>query len=324
MPAWPEPPASSRSFVQRRETLPRPARGHAEQVRRLRRVHLHDLRSGLQRETQRLTLGVQRHAHRPRPGPPRSGRGTRRRRGPRGIDPEIVSQLPGRNMRCTRLGELDPRRVSGATGPVLVELREGAVLSVGDRQRGPVLPVGPDERATDPLGLQALLEPPPGVAPQDRRRPGPRRRGGSPRGPRSAPCPPATWTNPTGRWIAPSTNRSTSNSLSIEGFAATQTITRGTLPAEVDAALDRCQTRGRGEGHDHRRGQRRVHEGHPRGSVRVRGAARVAGDRPARHRRRASRATRSGQRSSSSSDRAPGTRSPRTRRGRPRSTAPTT
>ena len=41
-----------------------------------------------------------------------------------------------------------------------------------------------------------------------------------------SPLPPATCTNPSGRWMSPRTSRSISKSLSTEGFAARQTITR--------------------------------------------------------------------------------------------------
>ena len=119
------------------------------------------------------------------------------------------------------VGELDPRGVRG-DGTVLVELGESGGLTVGDRQRGPALPMGPDELALHAFGGEGFLQPPTRVsqsattqtsAPSDRAARA-----------TFSPLPPATCTKPDGRWMSPLTNRSTSNSRSTDGFAARQTI----------------------------------------------------------------------------------------------------
>ena len=233
-----------------------------------------------------------------------------------------MSHPPGRNSRLAA-SVSSVHAASGVDRPVLVELREIARPAVGDRQGRPVLPVGPDERARDPLGLQGLLEPSPRVTAQDRDDP---HVATEPvRGARRVQPFPAGGLDEPERTVDPA----------------------GDQPFDLEQLVDRGV---RGHAHDHagnvtRRGRRPARSGarlaawrRSRSSARAASSSRGGSSRTcARTRSCTGRSrspsttstpnawrTRSSRPTSSSSARTPDTASRRTSRGRPRSTAPTT
>ena len=149
-----------------REGVVPACRRHAEELPRLRDVHLHDVRLRGQGEAKPLPFGIQRD-----PDAAAAcfldqvpialvGRAPRQGARDREPAPAFPSHRGG-------VGELDPRGVRG-DGTVLVELGESGGLTVGDRQRGPALPMGPDELALHAFGGEGFLQPPTRVSPEQR------------------------------------------------------------------------------------------------------------------------------------------------------------
>ncbi|GIU98046.1 MAG: hypothetical protein KatS3mg013_1849 [Actinomycetota bacterium] len=144
-------------------------RRDAQQLGSLDAVHLDDVGHRLDRQTQTLSLRVERRADAggarlaEQIAVPRVRHAARQRAADR--EPGGVGQHGGHG-----LGQLDPRGRRNDR-PVLVELREAPGGSIRHRQRRPVLTVTPHERPGHALGLELLTDPATGVATQDGRDP---------------------------------------------------------------------------------------------------------------------------------------------------------
>ena len=196
---------------------------------RLRLVHLDDVRMRLERQAEPLPLGVDRHPH--------AGRA--------GLGDQVAIALVGRAARQRPADREPPARLPHLATP-----------SASARSTPPRAP--PSRARRTPSGCRSRGRPPTATsgsrrAPRRTRRAPPRppavpratcRRGLAAARPRCTsapsacaaratfnPLPPATCMKPSGRWMSPFTRRSISKSLSIDGFAARQTITPA-LPSE--------------------------------------------------------------------------------------------